>query len=373
MDAQSALKHFYWLHQHPELGLQEYETSAYLKTVLQAEGVRLLDTGMETGALAVVGGRQPGRVIGLRCDIDALPVQEESGLPYASLTPGRMHACGHDFHAAVMLAAAALLHQREEALPGTVKLVFQPAEEIVEGARQLLATGLLDNVEEFYGIHTYPGFEAGTVGIKAGPVMAEPDYFRILLRGRGSHAAKPEEGVDPVPAAAALTLQLQGIVSRSLSPFESAVVTVGHLEAGNTWNVIPENALLEGTVRTLDIAVRDRVRQRMEELVRGTAAAWGCEGELTYTLGCPPVINDPALCEAAREVALRCGLKLAEQEDTMGGENFSEYLQRCPGAFLRIGTGGGYPNHHPRFTADPAALWPAAQFVAELALARLTA
>ena len=371
MDKSKLIAFFEDLHRHPELGYAEHRTTAKVREALTDAGVELPDTGLSTGLIAVVRGARPGRVIGLRCDIDALPIQEESGLPYASQEPGRMHACGHDFHTAAMLGAALLLQEGRSGLAGTVKIVFQPAEEVgTGGAKTVVATGLLDDVEEFYALHTYPYFEPGTLGIKEGPVMAAPDHFTVTLRGRGAHAAYPHDAIDPVPAMAALIQAYQTVVSRSVDPFDNAVVSVAHAEAGNTWNVIPETAFLEGTVRSLDNAVRRLVRGRMEDITASVAAAYGCEAEFCYAEGPDPVVNDAALCAAARDVALRMGLRVDRQEDCMGGEDFSEYLKRCPGVFVRVGTGGHVASHHPAFTADPAALPSAAEYFAALARAR---
>lgn len=370
MDERGLVAFFQDLHAHPELAWEERRTTRKVLEALHARGIETLDTGMETGAIAVVG-RQDGPVIGLRCDMDALPLQEETGLPYASTDPGRMHACGHDFHTAAMLGAAILLKEREAELPGRVKIVFQPAEETDGGARHVLATGLLDDAREFYGIHSYPGFPAGTLGIKEGPVMAAPDRFSIRVRGRGAHGAQPHKGVDPIPAAAALVLGAQTLVSRELDPFSPAVVSVTRLQAGTTWNIVPEFAELEGTVRTLTLEDRAQLREALARMARSTAKAYRCDVDFDWRDGSPPVINDAALCAAARDVALDMGFLVDRQEDTMGGEDFSEYLAGRPGVFIRVGTGGDWPAHHPRFACDPAALVPAARFFARLAEDRL--
>ena len=356
-----------WFHSHPELAFEERETTAKIRQVLEGAGIPILDSGLETGLIAVIEGGRPGPVIGLRADIDALPMQEESGLPYASCRPGVMHACGHDFHAVMMLGAALMLKARQAELPGTVKLIFQPAEEIDSGARRVLETGLLDDCELFLAGHSYPQFEAGTLGIKEGPVMAAVDRFEIILRGVGCHAGQPSKGVDPIVAQAAVIQSLQTIVSRSMDPFAPRVVSVTHVEAGTTWNVIPETARLEGTVRTMDARQRQIAEERFRSLVTGVAAAHGAEAEIRWQHGSGAVINDEKLCILAREAARETGHAAARQEDTMGGEDFACYLERKPGLFVRVGTGGGYPGHHPRFTADPAALEPAARFFATLA------
>ncbi|MBQ9196533.1 MAG: amidohydrolase [Clostridia bacterium] len=372
MTEQELLAFFRDLHQHPELGMQEFRTAGKVREQLRLAGVPMLETGLPTGIIAVIKGAKPGKVIGLRGDMDALPIQEESGLPYASCEQGVMHACGHDFHTSCMLGAALMLWEQREELAGTVKVVFQPAEEIAidAGGKLLRQTGLLNDCEEIYGIHSYPQFQAGTIGIKEGPVMAAPDRFVITLQGRGAHAAQPQKGVDPIPALAALVLGLQTVVSRNVNPFDNAVITVAHIQAGSTYNVIPETAFLEGTVRTLNPAVREMIKARLYEIAQGTAAAYGCTLKYQYDEGPDAVINDSALCAAAAETAREMGFLVDRQEDTMGGEDFSEYLKICPGVFIRVGTGGDYPAHHPRFTVDPAALWPAARYFASLARKR---
>ena len=356
-----------WFHSHPELAYEERETTAKIRQVLEEAGIPILDSGLETGLIAVIEGGKPGAVIGLRADIDALPVTEEAPLPYASCYPGRMHACGHDFHTTVMLGAALLLKEMQPELPGTVKLVFQPAEEIDSGARKVLATGLLDDCALFLAGHSYPQFEAGTLGIKEGPVMAAVDRFEVVIRGRGCHAGQPAKGVDPIAVQAAVIQSLQTVVSRNMDPFTPRVISVTHVEAGTTWNVIPETARLEGTVRTLDHEQRTLAEERFRSLVTGIAAAYGAEADIRWTHGSGAVINDEKLCILARETARGMGLAVDRQEDTMGGEDFSCYLEKAPGLFVRVGTGGGYPGHHPKFTVDPAALEPAAQFFANLA------
>ena len=361
------------LHRHPELALQETRTCQKVREALSAAGIPLVDTALPTGVIAVISGEKPGRVIGLRADMDALPIQEETDLPYASCVPGVMHACGHDFHTAAMVGAALILQERRKELTGTVKVVFQPGEEVSEGGKVLARAEMLRDVQEFYAAHTYPGFPAGTLGIKPGPVMAAPDAFTCVIRGKAAHGGNPHQGVDPIPAAAALVLSLQTLISRRKDAFEPAVLSVTHVQAGNTWNVVPQEALLEGTLRTLNEDLRLEMRKGMEEMAHQIAASFGCKASIQWQIGPGPVINDEALCEKAAAIAREMGLQAARQDNTMGGEDFSEYLKICPGAFIRVGTGGGFTNHHPRFTADERALWPAARFFAELALRRACA
>lgn len=361
------------LHRHPELALKEERTTAKVKEALEGAEIEIHACGMETGLIAIVRGSRPGRVIGLRADMDALPVQEETGLPYASCVAGVMHACGHDFHTSCMLGAALELKAREKELCGTVKIVFQPGEEISAGGQIAARQEILQDCQEFYAAHSYPGFPAGTLGIKPGPVMAAPDAFTIRIRGKGAHAGNPHLGVDPIPAAAALVMAAQSIVSRTKDAFEPAVLSFTHLQAGSTWNVVPEEALIEGTLRTLNMDLRKDMQQRLNAMTDLTARAYGCEAQIEWMIGPDPVINDASLCDQAAEIAKGLGLTAARQDNTMGGEDFSEYLKICPGAFIRVGTGGGFPNHHPQFTADEGALAPAAHFFAELALQRACA
>jgi len=371
MDRYGLIPFFEDLHAHPELSGAEHRTTGKLLEALRAAGIDVLDAGLPTGAIARIGGKRPGCVIGLRADIDALPIREETELPYRSRNEGVMHACGHDFHAAAMLGAALALKEREDGLDGTVKIVFQPAEETASGAKRMLATGLLDDCEEFYAIHSYPWFPAGTLGIKEGPVMAAPDRFRIAVRGRGAHGAEPNTGIDPIPAAAAIVLAAQHIVSRRMDPFRAAVVSVTHMEAGNTWNVIPEAAMLEGTVRTLHAEDRDMAREALRETAERTAAAYGCTAAFDWREGPAPVVNDAGLCADAKALAEEMGFTVDRQKGTMGGEDFSEYLNGRPGVFVRVGTGGYVVSHHPKFTVDERALVPAAEFFAALAMRRV--
>ena len=263
MEENRLIEVFKWLHQHPELAMEERQTTEFVRGILSENGVRLPETGLETGLIAELG-TGTGPVVALRADMDALPIREATGLPYASVCPGVMHACGHDFHTACMLGAALLLKEREETLPGTVKVIFQPAEEVNRGAALMVSTGLLDDVQLFLSGHTYPWYPAGTIGIRPGPVMAAADHFVVRIRGKGCHAAHPERGNDPIPALAAMISAFQTIISRRTDPFDSAVVSITRVEAGNTWNVIPETAVMEGTARAMTEAVREHIYRRMD-------------------------------------------------------------------------------------------------------------
>ncbi len=371
-DQSTLFEWFIDLHRHPETALEEFRTTERVRSILQTNGVALLETGLPTGLIARIG-REEGPVLALRCDMDALPVTEETGLPYASQVPGRMHACGHDFHTVAVLGAALLLKAREASLPGAVKVLFQPAEEINQGANAFLATGLLEDVREYYGIHTHPEFQSGTLGIRPGPIMASPDRFSVVLRGRGGHSAQPHRTRDPIPCMAAVIQGAQTLVSRRLDPCTPAVISITHAEAGRTWNVIPETAILEGTCRTMTPEARKEAASYLCRMVRQTAEAYGCEAEFEYTEQSAPLINDAGLARFCADTALAQGFDVRPQEDTMIGEDFAMYLQHRPGCFIRVGTGGEYPLHHPRFRADPAALLPTAGFLAALMEARLRA
>lgn len=358
------------IHRHPEVGEEEFETTRLVKGVLEEYGIRQRPCPLPTGAIAEIGFGE-GPVIGLRADMDALPIEEQTDLPYKSEIPGKMHACGHDFHTATMLGAAVLLKEMEEKLPGRAVIVFQPAEEVSGGGKQIASTGLTDDAEAFLALHTFSPLQKGTLGIKEGPVMAAVDQFKVTVTGKGAHGAAPHEGLDPIPVMAEITLALQTIVSRRTDPFDTALLSVTRLAAGTTWNVIPETGVMEGTVRSFDEKVRRRVRAQFEQICRGICAAHGCGCELWWLEGPPALYNDAGLCQTARRVAERLGFRVERQEDTMQGEDFAEYLhipRQRPGLFVRVGTGGAYAAHHPKFTADPEAMYPASLFLREMTL-----
>ncbi len=357
-------------HRYPEISTQEFRTTEKIKEYLTEWGVRLISLPLPTGALAEVGTGN-GPVVALRCDLDALPVQEETGLPYASEVPGCMHACGHDFHMTSVLGAALLLKERASQLKGSVRLIFQPAEEVNDGAVPMLRTGLLGDVREYFGIHTDPEMDAGTLGIREGAVMACPDHFQIRVHGHGGHGAQPHLSVNPIPCAASMILALQQAVSGNISPFSPGVLSVCHMQAGNVWNVIPRQALLEGTLRTMSDKDRAAGISAIREIAEYTAKAWGCTAETAFLSAPPPVVNHAELALFAAETARSLGFKVIQQEPSMIGEDFAEYLQEKPGCFIRVGTGIGPGLHHPKFRAEPSALSGTAYFLAELVTRRL--
>ena len=354
------------LHMHPELSYEEYETTERIKRELAAAGIEILQIPLKTGVTAIVRGAKPGKTYGLRCDIDALPIAEETDLTYKSKTPGKMHACGHDFHTAAVFGAALLLQERKEELQGNVKILFQPAEESSHGAETVLETGVFSDVTAIFGLHTAAYLPVGTLGIRAGSVMAAVDRFELNITGTGCHGGHPDEGVDTILVAASVIQAVQSIVGRNLNPFHTGVVSVTRINGGNTWNVIPDKVELEGTVRSMEKDDRIFIEKRMREIAEHTAAAYGANAELLWYPGPPATVNEKAWSAFAQKVAEESGFEVVPQRNSTGGEDFAFYLEKIPGCFINVGTGVGYPNHHPKFYADEAALTPAAEYLEKL-------
>jgi amidohydrolase len=361
------------LHAHPELSFQEAETSRYVEETLQSFDGLELSRPAPTSVVASLQGARPGKVLALRADMDALPIQEETGLEFASTRPGVMHACGHDGHTAMLLATARLLSMRRDELAGEVRFVFQHAEEKPPGgARQLVDAGVMDDVDLILGAHLASMKDVGRVGCRPGPIAAAADTFSAEIRGRGGHAAAPHRALDPVVVAAQVVTNLQQLVSRSVDPLASAVVSVTRFHAGTADNIIPEAVELGGTVRTFDPAVRESLCAGLERVFRGVTDAHGATYTLDYVEGYAAVINDEgaaALVEAAARAELGEDA-LMEAEPIMGGEDFSAYLEKAPGAFFWVGAGSedAVPHHHPRFTVDESALRPGIAVFARAAL-----
>jgi N-acetylcysteine deacetylase len=351
------------LHQYPELSNQEFETTKSIQLWLRDLDVSIRETDMKTGVFADIKGGKPGPTVAIRADIDALPIEEKTGLPYASKNKGVMHACGHDFHTAALIGAAYLLKENQSKLNGSVRLIFQPAEELGGGARHVIKDGQLDDVEAIIGLHNKPDLAVGTIGIKEGPLMAAVDRFHIVLHGKGSHAALPQNGKDPIAAAGQLITALQTIVSRNVSPLHSAVVSVTKIIGGSTWNVIPGNVSLEGTVRTFDSIVREEVKTRFHTIVHSIAAAFSQEVEINWFPGPPPLINHKSVTDIVERAAKQQSLDIIHPEPSTAGEDFSYYLQQIPGFFAFFGTNGNEDWHHPEFTVDESALLKAAYFL----------
>ena len=361
------------LHEHPELSFAERRTCERLHAALAPLDTRRLDRVAETGLVARIRGRDPAApLVAVRGDIDALPIQEATGLPFASRTPNVMHACGHDVHASWAVGAAYLLAMGPA--QGDVLVVLQPAEETGRGAAAVLESGALDDVRAIFGGHVDRRFAVGQVVAEAGPLAAAADTFRIELTGRGGHGARPQEGADPIVAAAALVGALQTIVSRRLDPARAAVVTVGTIHAGSAPNVIPDSAVLEGTLRAVDADTRQTLHEEMRRLAGTLAGAYGVSARVAIDLGPPPIVNPPEAAAWARTATVAV---LGQQALTplgtlnMGGEDFAYYMERIPGCFLRIGAreagGEPIPAHSARFYAAEESLFIGAAVLAETA------
>ena len=356
---------FEWFHRHPELSYEEYETTDKIREVLTEAGVEILPCALETGLVAIVRGAKEGPVQALRCDIDALPIREETNLAYASEYEGKMHACGHDFHITAGIGCAVLLNERKDELAGTVKIIFQPGEESSLGALKVLETDVMEDVERIWGLHADPTNEAGTLGIREGYVTAAVDRFVITVKGVGCHGAHPDDGVDPIPAAAGIIQALQTIVTRNINAFHPALISVTRLTAGNTWNVIPEEAVLEGTVRTMSLEDRILFERRLREIAKGTAAAYGASAEAEWIAGPPATYNDGSMAEESIQKARKLGLNVVPEESSMGGDDFAFFEENIPGCYIKVGTGKGQLIHQPGFCVDKAAIWFAAENLAE--------
>jgi len=340
-------------HMHPELKYEEERTSRIVEEHLRQWGYRIKRVG--TGIIADIGEGE--KTIALRADMDALPVQEENDVPYRSKVPGKMHACGHDAHTAMLLGAAKIISEHVEEFGGRVRLVFQPAEEGGNGAVKMIEGGALEGVNAIFGFHVWIGLPSGVIGIRDGPFLAGAGIFSGRLLGKGGHGAAPHMSLDPVPALAELILAYQTIISRNLDPIETGVVSVTSVHAGTAFNVIPETAEFKGTFRFFKPEVGDMIKKRMDEIAAGVSRAHNLKYELNVEELTPPTINDKEMADFAREVAEKYGFKYGDVQPSMGAEDFSFYLQKVPGAFLALGIyneekGIVYPHHHPRFDVD---------------------
>ncbi len=367
-------------HTHPELRYEERRTARKVAEMLQAAGCDEVVSGIgRTGVVGVIRGRRSdsGRVIGLRADMDALPIEEATDVPYRSRNPGVMHACGHDGHTAMLLGAAKYLAETRN-FDGTAVVIFQPAEEGGAGAKAMIEDGLLDrwNIQEVYGMHNSPGLPIGAFAIRPGPLMAAADRIRIEVEGRGGHAAWPHDCADTILAASAIVLAAQNIVSRNVDPLKSAVVSITMIAAGHTDNVIPQTATLLGTTRTLEPAVRDLVECRLHEIVAGTAAAYGVKATLNYRRDYPTVVNHADNTAFAARVAAE--IAGADKVDTdvaprMGAEDFAFMLNERPGAFIFAGNGDTAPLHNPSYDFNDELIPVGVSYWARLVEARMPA
>ena len=343
-----------WIHAHPELKLDCHGTAAFVVEKLKGFGVDEIHEGIATsGVVALIEGQGAGPTIGLRADMDALPITEETGVGYSSKNPGKMHACGHDGHTTMLLGAARYLAETRN-FRGRVALIFQPAEEEGGGAGVMVEEGIMDrfDISQVYALHNAPGIAEGAFHTTPGPIMAAVDTFRVQITGKGGHGAYPHEAVDPIPPALAIATGCQTIVSRNVDPCDELVVSVTMIQAGSADNVIPEGAFVGGTVRTFSPEVRDMVERRIGEIVAGSAAAYGVRAELDYERSYPTVVNAAEQVEKAAAVARGVSGAAAVEitrPPEMGAEDFAYFLEARPGALLFIGQGGGAGVHHPEY------------------------
>ena len=363
------------LHSHPEIAFEEHRTAEIVAGLLKSFGVTVERGIARTGVIGTLAGTRPGgRAIALRADMDALPIQEKTGFPHASQHDGRMHACGHDGHTAMLLGAAKYLAETRN-FAGTVHFIFQPAEENEGGARLMIEEGVLDRykVEGVYGMHNWPGLPAGQFAVQAGAMMAAFDIFEITVAGRGAHAAMPHLGIDPVVAAAQIVTGLQTIASRNIHPLDGAVVSVTQIHGGDTWNVIPDSVVLRGTTRSFDPAVRDAIEPAIRRIAEGVCAALGAHLTMRYERRYPPTINSRAEAEFAAATASELVGSTNVRRDlqpSMASEDFAWFLEKRPGAYIWIGNGVGADQamlHNPHYDFNDEILALGASYWARLA------
>ena len=359
VNKERVLQHRRHFHMYPEVAFKEFETTKYIVEQLEAfPGLEILRP-TPTGVVAVLDSGKPGEVIGLRADIDALPIMEEADVEFKSKNDGVMHACGHDSHGAMLLGALEMLYNQKDSLKGKVKFIFQHAEELLPGgARQLVEAGVLDDVQVFYGSHVFLDEPVGTVASVFGPLFANTDTFDIVVQGKGTHAAKPEAGIDSLLIGTEIVQALNYIVSRQVSAFKQAVVTVGAFNSGNIYNVVPDTAAIKGTVRTFDLDVRERIEARIKAMANGICSAYGATCTVKYNRGYDAVENDEILYHFFNKTAKKYipDIKITEMQPLMGGEDFSEYAKIAPSFFALIGAcpdeGEQYGGHHPKFVIN---------------------
>ncbi|WP_081980818.1 M20 metallopeptidase family protein [Neosynechococcus sphagnicola] len=354
------------LHQRPELSFREQLTAAFVAHKLQAWGIEHQTGIAQTGIVAVIPGRQPGPVLAIRADMDALPIQEENQVPYRSCHDGVMHACGHDGHVAIALGTALYLAEHAAEFAGTVKIIFQPAEEGPGGAKPMIEAGVLEHphVDAIIGLHLWNNLPLGTVGVRSGALMAAVEAFRCKIFGKGGHGAMPHQTVDSIVVGAQIVSALQSIVARNVNPIDSAVVTVGEFQSGTASNVIADTADLSGTVRYFNPAYELFFAQRIEQVIAGICQSYGASYKLDYWRLYPAVINDDGMTELVRSVAatvVEPPVGIVPECQTMGGEDMSFFLQAVPGCYFFLGSANpekalAYPHHHPRFDFDETVL-----------------
>ncbi len=362
------------IHQYPELGFEETLTAQFIAEKLESWGIDYQANIAKTGIVATIqGDRQrdrPGKVLAIRADMDALPIQEQNDLDYRSQHPGKMHACGHDGHVAIALGTACYLASHRHTFNGTVKIIFQPAEEGPGGAKPMIEAGVLQNpqVDAIIGLHLWQQLPLGTVGVRSGPLMAAVETFRCTVLGRGGHGAIPQQTVDSIVVATQIVNALQTIVARNIDPIDSAVVTVGEFHAGTACNVIADTARLSGTIRYFNPKYADYFHPRLEQLIAGVCGMHGATYDLSYEKFYPPVINDETIADLVRQIAQTVVTETSLPNNlvtphcqTMGGEDMSYFLQEVPGCYFFLGSANAdrgltFAHHHPQFNIDETAL-----------------
>ncbi len=368
------------LDRRPELAFAERRTAQIVADRLRSLGLDVATGIADTGVVGLLSGKPGGRTVALRADMDALPISEETDTDYKSTVPGVMHACGHDGHTAAVLAVASLLAKRRDSFRGSVKFLFQPAEETATGAEKMIREGVLrdPDVDAVISTHLWNYLPVGVVGLRAGPIWASADEIRITIKGKGGHGALPHQTIDPIPVAAHVVLALQNLIARESSPLESVVFTIGSFQGGTAFNVIPSSVALAGTLRAYDMAVRDHLVERAEDIVRGICLALRCEYEFEARFACPPVVNDPEITELVRRVSQESlgDDRVVRVDQSTAGDDVAYFLNEAPGCHIMIGSanparGLDAPHHHPRFDFDEAALPVAVEVLTGAALAFL--
>ena len=352
-------------HENPELGFEEYHTSSTIENYLKELGLEVQTGLAKTGVVGILRGSKPGPVIAFRADIDALPIQEETGVSFSSKKQNIMHACGHDMHTAMLLGAAKALSQIKEHISGTIKFIFQPAEEMLAGGKYMVAEGALKNpdVDFIFGFHVWPDLPIGQFGFKSGPLMASMDSFEVTLKGKSGHGAAPHQGIDAIVGGSQVINGIQSIISRETDPLDSVVITIGSLEAGNGFNIIPEKATFKGTVRTINKDTRQKVSEDFKRIIEGMSSALRLNPEIKYTFGYPITNNTKEYVDYAKQLVeslMDKNVVVDLENPSMASEDFSYYLEQVPGAFIFLGVkdddGGAYKLHHEKFLPDESAM-----------------
>ncbi len=368
------------LHEHPELAFEEVRTSGIVAQRLQALGLEVQTGVAKTGVVGLLRGGAAGenaKTIALRADMDALPIHEMNSVEYRSQVDGKMHACGHDGHTSILLTVADILARRRTELTGNVKFIFQPAEERIGGAEPMVKEGALDGADAVTGLHLISDIPLGRVGVRAGTVFASADSFTLTVRGKGGHAASPETAIDPIVASAYIITALQTLISRETSPFSPAVITIGTLHAGTAFNIIPETAVMQGTMRSFSAEHRAKLLRRINEVVTGVATTLGASCEVHFEDGCPPCVNDPAMTEVVYKAAVdTVGKENVDTSDDVratGSDDMAFFLNTVPGCYFVVGSGNreketDFAHHHPRFNIDEDALPIAVEVMTRAAL-----